>query len=284
MDWFIFTMMAVFFFGIQSFLYKSASESKTNKYLVTLVFMITVEVLAIIAFFLKGMTITNLIITLILGFLFAVFFYLRTIFQFKALEHLPTNKVFPISSGTIIVTFLYGIIVFKDSVNALKILGVLLIILAINLIHNNSKKSEDYDKKKIGFLFAFLSIIPGAGMVITNKYTALNTDLNFFIVVTYMFSVLISFTSHSIAKEKTKKYDVKKSILFGILIGIFNFSGFFSVLTAMKTGPLSVVAPVITTNAIITIILSKIVHKEELTLKQFGFVMLSIVGIILLKI
>lgn len=285
MDWFVFSIIATILFGLQSFLYKSVTEKRADKFLVTLVFMITVEILALIFFIFDGIAFSNFVITLILGFLFALFFYLKTIWQFKALEHLPTNKVFPITSSSVILTVFYALIFFNETLGLFQILGIFLILIAINLIHNYSKKASNYSVKKIGFLFAFLAILPGAAMTITNKYAAINTDLSFFILITYFFSILISFSSHKFVNKKNeKKYDKKASIKIGILIGIVNFIAYLSLLTAMKTGPLSLIAAIHSAFIVVTVLLAKKFHKEELNLKQFGLVLLTVVGIVLLKL
>ena len=84
--------------------------------------------------------------------------------------------------------------------------------------------------------------------------------------------------------NSTKIYNKKESIKIGVLIGIVNFVGYFSLLTAMKTGPLSLIAAIHSTYVIIIILLAKKIHKEEFSLKQLGFVGLTVVGVILLRI
>jgi len=285
MEWFIFSVFATIMFGIQSFLYKSATEKKGDKFLVTLFFMITVEILAIITFFILGFKIELLYLTLILGFLFALFFFLKTISQLKALEFLPTNKVFPITTSSVILVVIYSIFFFNETLSLLQITGIILILLGINFIHKSSKKSLDYKNMKLGFLFAFLAILPGAAMSITNKYAAVTTNLGFFVLVTYLFSILISSFSYKITKTKSKKksYSFPDSIKYGIFIGIVNFAGYMSLLLAMKSGPLSLIAAIHTSYIIITVILAKLIHKELLSLKQFLLVLLVILGVILLR-
>ena len=122
-------------------------------------------------------------------------------------------------------------------------------------------------------------------MTITNKYAAISTNLSFFILVAYVFSIIISYSSYKITNNKNKKtYNKKESIKIGVFIGIVNFVGYLSLLTAMKTGPLSLIAAIHTTYVIITVLLAKKIHKEELSLKQLGFVALTVIGIILLRV
>ncbi|MFH1308342.1 MAG: DMT family transporter [archaeon] len=285
MEWFILSVFATIMFGIQSFLYKSSMEKGCNKFLVTLSFMVTVEILAVILFLFKGINFSSLLITLVLGFVFAIVFYIKTISQMKALQFLPTNKVFPITASEVILVIIFALIFFHETLELYQIIGITMIILSITLIHSRSKKQKDYSEKKIGFFYAFLAIPFGAAVVITNKFATMNSEIGFFIVIAYLFSILISFISYKVAEENSnKKVSKKDSLKIGIFIGIVNFLGFFAFLTALKTGPLALVSAIHPNYIIVTVILARIVHKEELTWKQFGLVVLSVIGIILLKI
>ena len=72
------------------------------------------------------------------------------------------------------------------------------------------------------------------------------------------------------------------SMKIGISIGIFNFIGFFLLLTALENGPLSVVSPIVTLNFIVSVLLSIIVYKEKVTWRKVTGALLTVVAIILL--
>jgi len=280
MEWFLYGLMATVMFGIQSFLYKSSIVKNCNKFLVMLIFLLTVEIFSLVMFIFKAVSFFNLVLTIVLGLLFATAFYLKTYGQIKALEFLPTNKVFPITSSSTVLTIILSLFLFNESLGILQIIGIIVVMLAINLIHKDSKKKKDYLKKRLGFIIAFLAIIPGVGMEIINKYAAINTDLSFFILITYMFAVMIGLASYG-GNHQGK---LKESIKLGILIGIVNFVGYVCLLSALKTGPLSVISPMTSCYVIITVVLSWLVYKEEMKWYQFGMVLLVILGVILLKV
>ncbi|MFH1500498.1 MAG: EamA family transporter [archaeon] len=285
MEWFIFSIFATVMFGIQSFLYKGAMKKGCDKFVVTLSFMITVAFFALILFLFEGITFTNLLITFIIGLIFAIAFYSKTIIQMKALQYLPTNKVFPITSSEVILVIFFALVFFKEVLEFYQILGVALIIIAVTLIHGQSKKQKDYSKSKKGFLFAFLSIPFGATVVISNKFASLNSETGFFILVSYILLILISFVSYEVVERRNaKKAPKRDSIKMGLLIGVVNFAGFFSFLSALEKGPLSLVAAIHPNFVVVTVILARIVYKEELSLKQFSLVLLSVIGVILLRI
>jgi len=284
MEWFWLAIIATTMFGIQSFLYKEATEKGCNNFFVTLIFMITVELLALFTFWLKGINFIYLSITLILGCLFAVFFFLKTIGQLKALEYLPTNKVFPITSSGMILAVLYALLFFQESLELKQILGIVVIVSAVILIHQKAKNEHNYQQKKIGFLIALLAAVMSGAMEIINKYAALSTNLNLFIIVTYLFGILISATSYTASRGQSQKVNnIKNSVKIGILIGLVNFIGYSASLSAMTRGPLSLIAPILAFCVMITVILAKLVYHEELSTKQLSLVILSITGVILLK-
>ncbi len=106
MDWFIFALGAVILFGLQAFLFKVSTQKDCDPYVVTLVFIMTVLILGSTAWILKGFSVSFLQLTLILGSLFALSFYLHTLGLMKALKHLPTNIVYPITGSAIVFTVL----------------------------------------------------------------------------------------------------------------------------------------------------------------------------------
>ena len=88
----------------------------------------------------------------------------------------------------------------------------------------------------------------------------------------------------SFTEGKKKSINKKKSVKLGIIIGLVNFIGYIALLTALKTGPLSIIAPMSGFSVMITVLLSRAVHKEELTIYQFGLVLLAILGLVLLRV
>ncbi len=296
MDWFIFSIAATILFSLQNILYKATHHKNANKYLVTLYFMITVEILALISFLINGGEITNLGITILLGFLFALFFNIKTISQLKALESLPTNVVFPItSSSSVVLIMIFSIFFLGESLSLKQIIGISIIVIFVNLTYLNSKKSLNNENKQnlktpsslkqTGYLYVLFAIIPGFLMVVVNKFASSLTNISFFIVVTYFFSIIISLVMHNINKRSDiKKYSSSKSLKLGILIGLINFGGTFFYLTALKLGPLSLISAIHVSSLIIVAFFGKILYGENLNFRKIIFILFVIFGILLIKI
>lgn len=285
MDWFTLAIISTIVFGIQSFLFKKSSELGCSKLIVTMVFMFTVEVLSLFAFVVSGSKILYLLPTLLFGLLFAVFFYTKTFCDLKALDLLPTSKVFPISSSNAIIVVFYAIIFFNEKLNPAEILGIAILVITMVFIHSDSKKQVDYHKAKTGLIIATLAIIPGAGIKIVNKYAAISSDTIAFTVITYFFLVLVSMSNYKInGKKKDCRSTAKQSIIIGIIIGLVNFTGFYTHLFALKTGSLAIVSTLHSSYVVVTVLLAWLFSNESLTKRQFGMVVLSVIGVILLRV
>ncbi len=283
MDWFILVIVATVLFGLQSFVYQRISILHANKYLVTFIFLFTVFALTLIANFVQGVSFINLPKTIALASLFAIFFYVVTILQMKALEYLPSNLVFPITSSSVFLTVLYSLIFFKESLSLFKGTGIILIFAALVLIRRSIPEKDKKVNGLKGFIIALIVIIPASGMAIVNKYAATGTSLLSFVLLNYLFSSIIALGAFSIKRPKVET-NLRTSLLLGVLLGAINFIAYFAFLFSMKTGPLSIISPIQSMGILITIFLSKIFHKEELKLKQLFLVCLSILGVILLRI
>ncbi|MFH1455366.1 MAG: DMT family transporter [archaeon] len=282
MDWFILALIAVTFFGIQSFLYKTAAEKGYNKFTIMFTFMITVELLALILFIIKGLPFEYFLLLLLLGFIFAIAFMPKTFGLMKALDYLPTSKALTVAGSDKILIVIVAILLFGESLKLIQILGILLVFVAVRYLYQDSKEHKYFKKHKLGYIIAFLTWIPGIGMEVANKYAATTGNTTLYIVLTYVFLMIFSFSGHQFTKKNNKNW--KKAIKLGIGIGVVNFIGYFALISSLKEGPLSIISPMIIFSTVIGIILAKIILKEELTLKQFSLVLLAVLGLILLRI
>jgi len=282
MDWFILALIAVTFFGVQSFLYKTAAEKGYNKFTIMFTFMVTVELLALILFIAKGLPFEYFLYLLILGLVFAIAFMPKTFGLMKSLDYLPTSKALTIAGADKILIVIAAIIIFGESLKLIQILGIIIVFIAVRYLYQDSKEHKDFKQHKIGYIIAFLTWIPSIGMEVANKYAAVTGNSTLYIILTYVFLVIFSFSGHQFTKKNNKNW--RKAIKLGIGIGVVNFIGYFALLSSLKEGPLSIISPMMIFSTVIAVILAKIILKEELTLKQFSLVILAVLGLVFLRI
>ena len=71
--------------------------------------------------------------------------------------------------------------------------------------------------------------------------------------------------------------------LFGIVMGILNFFGFYAFLLALQSGPLSAIALITGMHFVIAIGLSVLFYKERLTLARSLGIALTLLSVFLLR-
>ncbi len=282
MDWFVLALISVTFFGIQSFLYKTATNQNYNKLTLMFTLFITVELLTLIVFILKDFPFNYFLLLLFFSFIFAISFIPKTFGLLKALEYLPTSKALTVAGSDKILIVLVGLFLFQESLTFLQVLGIIIVFIAVKYLYQDSKQAKDFKSQQIGYVIAFLTWIPGIGMEIANKFAAVTGNAELYIILTYFFLILFTFPGHQLTKKKTK--NIRKTIQLGIGIGVVNFIGYFALIFALENGPLSIISPMIIFSTVIAIILTSIIHKEKITRKQLFLVILAIFGIVLIRI
>jgi len=105
-----------------------------------------------------------------------------------------------------------------------------------------------------------------------------------FMAVSYAISTAASFGLRSRLAAVAGDGDVKTALTIGFAMGVINFAGFYLMLNALSTGPLSIVVSLVGMHFVIAVILSTVIYKEMLTpLKTLG-VALTVVSVILLRL
>ena len=78
--------------------------------------------------------------------------------------------------------------------------------------------------------------------------------------------------------------DHKNALVIGFFIGLFNFAGFYALLSALSKGHLSVINSMNGLSFVIAIKLSIIVYKEKVTFRRVVGIVLAVLAVVLLGI
>jgi uncharacterized membrane protein len=101
-------------------------------------------------------------------------------------------------------------------------------------------------------------------------------------------SYLISMFGALGLKRRFQKEDAEggflKSLPIGVAMGVLNFAGFYAFLTALTTGPLSIIAAITGMHFVIAILLSTLLYKEKVSRIGVAGVCLTVISILLLKL
>lgn len=222
---------------------------------------------------------------LIMGFLFI------SIFNVMALSaNLIGVSVTSVANKmSLVIPVLFAIIYLNESLNWLKIIGLLLAIAGVYLTSKTEGRSDV--KVKAAYLLPLIVFI-GSGLIDTLfKYNELYTlganGLNAFLAWIFYLSFLIGLVMLAYARIRAGEVFQNKAIWGGLLLGIPNFaSGYFLVKTLAVPGFESSVIFPVNNMAIVTIsaLVGILFFKEKMSKQNIAGIILSIVAIAFIAI
>lgn len=285
--WLIMAILSAFFAGITTILAKCGIK-KTDSDVATALRTIVVLLFSWIMVFVvhSAETIPDI------GFrslLFLILSGLATgaswICYFKALSMGNVNKVAPIDKSSTILSVLFAMVLFKETQNlAVRLIGT--VILAAGIFMMIEKKQDDEEESDRRWLVyailsavfaAFTSILAKVGItgVESNLGTAIRT------VVVLIVSWIIVFMK---GKQGQIKLISKKELSFIMLSGLATGASWLCYYYAIQNGIVSVVVPIDKMSIVVTVIFSRVVLKEKLTVKAFAGLLLMVMGTLVMTI
>jgi drug/metabolite transporter (DMT)-like permease len=198
---------------------------------------------------------------------------------YRGLEKAEVSLVGPVGAAWGLVVALLGVIFLKETLNTSQALAIVLIIIGIALLSVNLK--DLIRSKKVGLLVGVREgIIAMLGWGVSLFLLVIATkDLGWFLpAFIFRFFVLLILVLYIASLKKTF---IPKSIKFPLkllfAIGIFDIGGFFSYSFGVSSAYASIVAPIGSAFALVSVILAKIFLREKIDLgKSLGI--LAIVG------
>lgn len=208
---------------------------------------------------------------------------------FKALQLGDVNRVVPIDKSSTILTIILAFIFFKEEINVLRLVCVVLIAIGTYMMITKKEISQEEQNKtrgSHGWLFyavlsavfaSFTSILGKVGIegINSNLGTAIRT-----IVVLIMAWIVVFVTG----KQHTIKPIEKKELGFICLSGLATGGSWLCYYKALQDGLASVVVPIDKLSIVVSIVFSYFVFKEKLTIKSFTGLVLIIAGTLIMLV
>ena len=208
---------------------------------------------------------------------------------FKALQLGDVNRVVPIDKSSTILTIILAFIFFKEEINVLRLVCVVLIAIGTYMMITKKEISQEEQNKaggSHGWLFyavlsavfaSFTSILGKVGIegINSNLGTAIRT-----IVVLIMAWIVVFATG----KQHTIKHIEKKEFGFICLSGLATGGSWLCYYKALQDGLASVVVPIDKLSIVVSIVFSYFVFKEKLTPKSFTGLVLIIAGTLIMLV
>ena len=292
MNWFVYTIMATIIYGVINFVYKIAAVYKCPSHIIVKVSATTISISSLIIILFTRSEFLNFKQILLFAIINSAFFGLGSIVKIQSLKLIPTSYAFPITKLNAVFLIIYALILFNEQPtwNQWVGIGISLSMLAfISLSIKKENKTGAFDKKKqiLGLLLALLAAFSTSISMLTGKYASTEVPKLNYIFVSYtlvmIYTFIISKTIYRKKQVESKKMK-RKIFIFGFTVGILNFAGYFLVLSAFATGPLSLIQGISSNSFIIPIILSIIVFKEKFNYKNAIVLIFAILSVILIKI
>lgn len=284
MSWYLLSVAVLVLFGLQKFLYKVSAERDYNTAVTTLSFMGTVAFLSISAFLFVEGAISDLGFLLSISALNAVIFLTTTISRIEALKHVPVSVAYPIIRSKIVPVILFGVLWFGEAISPMQSIGILLA-LAIPLILRKESGSETPNgASRKGLALVGLALVAGAGASIISKFAAVSVNKLAFIGVSYTLNTAVALGISDRFEPDGASGRSRDALLLGGVIGVLNFSGFYLLLEALSTGPLSLISTITNLSFVLPIALSIGIYGEDLSSKRVLGILLAVAAVAVIRL
>ncbi|WP_029909915.1 DMT family transporter [Pelobacter seleniigenes] len=283
--WYLNSLVALLLLGTQRFLYKVAAERGAGSSLTTAVFMATVALLSGIAYLGSGEPSTgSLTVLLLLALLNSSSFACATIAQIEALKRLPAGIAYPLTRLSLVLVILFSLIYFHETLQPWQWLGVALGLGVVALLGGEVKRDRTLSHRSgSGLWFILAAVFCGAISSVSCKLAAMHADTAGFMTLTYSMGTVFSVLINRHWKTTAPGGRRKEALIIGLVMGVLNFFGFYALLKAMATGPLSAIVLLTGMHFVIAIILSVLIYRERLTPRRAAAVLLTLLAVFLMK-
>lgn len=285
--WIFMAILSAFFAGLTSILAK-CGINKTDSDVATFLRTIIILIFSWIMVFIVGSfnTISSIDAK---SFIFLILSGLSTgaswICYFKALSIGDINKVVAIDKSSIILTVLFAIIILKETNNLIfKIIFTVLIGIGTFMMIEKKEQTKT-NVKETFIIYAFLAAIFSALTSILAKIGISNVESNLGTAIRTFFVLLMAFI---IVTSKGKLNQIKtinkREFIFICLSGIATGASWLCYYYAIQKGIVSVVVPIDKLSILVSISLSYIIFKENLTKKSLLGLSLIVIGTLLMTL
>lgn len=202
---------------------------------------------------------------------------------FRALQNGDVNKVVPIDKSSTILTMLMAFIFLQESISLLKVICII-VIAAGTLLMLEKKDVTGEKKSRIWLPYAVLSAVFAAATSILGKIGISDVESNLGTTIRTAVVLLMAWLMVLVTGKTDKIREIPhKELLFICLSGIATGASWLCYYKALQDGPASIVAPIDKLSILVTVLFSRIVFKEKLSLKSgIGLALLTAGTLLLL--
>lgn len=284
-NWYSSSIIALLLLGTQRFFYKVAAERKCPTAWVTFSFMSTVTLLSAVLFVLQQRQEPHVGYLVTVALINSAAFLLATVAHIEALKYIPANIVYPIVRLNVALVAVFSIVYFKDQISFQQGVGLLVAVIAmLVLTRQMHEETGQKERRRAGLIFVFLALVGGFAASISSKFAAVHTDKLAFMALSYLAGMVGSLGIKKALAFQESNGSKREALGIGIIMGVFNFAGFYAFLVALEHGPLSLIATIVGMHFVIAIVLSAVIYREKMRTGGVVGLLLTIVSIMLLRL
>lgn len=192
-----------------------------------------------------------------------------------------------IQKAKVVVTFLLGIIILRENCTILQlIVSAILVILSILLSKNkdNSKINKRLERKAILYSYGF--VLSNGISNFINKIYIIKYQSPLYVIFNYAIIMVIGILIYCLITKKWNYIDIRK----------INFKKYFVLQTLLDAtssiisrfslidGDVSMVSVISTSSIVVTILASKIILKEKISLKKYLMILGIFICVLILSL
>jgi len=276
----LFGLLAMFGYGLSNAFMKIPAKKLTpvqNTFLRAL--FVSIIYLIIMPFFDMNLDLEFIIIAFIIAFIG----FLPIVSFYKALSKGKVGIIAPVANSAVIFTVILSFIFFNETLGALQISAIIIIIAGILLISLkfSDLKRSDLFRLSSGLPFALITCAGWGLLFFFMKFpvNVLGPILTAFIIE---FGAMV-FAGFSLVGTGFK-FPSRKTLGYIFLVAIGGAAGTLFYTYGISVAPVSIVATLTFANPIVAVTYGRIVYKEKLTIQQLVAISLILIGVVLISI
>ncbi|EFM10008.1 protein of unknown function DUF6 transmembrane [Paenibacillus curdlanolyticus YK9] len=209
----------------------------------------------------------------------------------KALQYGPASLTSPLTNMNIALVVGMGIIIYDEPVSAAESIGIALLLLSVIFVSIRGRERLTVTERR-WFVLVFAAILLFAfrngGLKVTEQLGLASAPVLF---VGYALSLLWFWALDH--KERTAIVPLSAAnpviasrvgFRWGLLAGIFSYSGLQLYAVALETGKASIAAPIFATNSLVVALGAIVLYRERLTKLQWMAFALTIAGLVVIRL
>ncbi|MGE4543053.1 MAG: DMT family transporter [Pedobacter sp.] len=283
--WFAQALLALLFIGLQRFFYKVAAERGCGTALTSLVFMGAVAAVSWLLF-LSGADRGGPTPAMVLwGLVNGLAFLGSAALTMEALRHVPAAAGYSLTRLSTVLAAVFSILYFHDRLQPRQLLGIILALSVVFLCAGGRATGAQRPDARYrwGVMLALLAMLSGTVASVSSKFAALQADKWGFMAISYSFSTCAAVAMQRRDWNRLPSGPWRATLVIGLAMAGLNLIGFYLLLLALETGPLSVIAPLTGLHFVIAIILAAVVYRERPSLRNVAGMVMAMLAVLLMK-